>query len=113
MSNLVYISITGLKLKKVYYAPLFWRYAFGAMSQAQKADGCLSADATTIDGVHHTRSVWTSRKAMLAYLSTGAHLKAMKIHKRIATGKVYGFEANTVPDWEAAQKLWLEKGRDV
>ncbi len=113
MTDLVYVSITGLKLKKFYYAPVFWRYAGGAMSQAKKANGCLSADATTMNGIHHTRSVWTSRKAMLAYLTAGAHLKSMKIHKRIATGKVYGFETNTIPDWEAVHKLWLEKGRDV
>jgi len=113
MSDLVYVSITGLKLKKFYFAPLFWRYALGAMSQAKKADGCLSADATTIDGFHHTRSVWTSRKAMLAYLTAGAHIKSMKIHKRIATGRVYGFETNTIPDWKTAHRLWLEKGREV
>ena len=113
MSDLVYVSITGLKLKKFYYAPVFWRYAGGAMSQAKKANGCLSADAATIDGIHHTRSVWTSRKEMLVYLTAGAHLKSMKIHKRIATGRVYGFETNTIPDWEAAHRLWLEKGRHV
>ena len=113
MSELVYVSITGIQLKKFYYAPLFWRYALGAMSQAKRADGCLSADATTINGIKHTRSVWSSRKAMLAYLTAGAHLKAMKIHKKIATGRVYGFETNTVPDWEEVHKLWHEKGRHV
>jgi hypothetical protein len=63
--------------------------------------------------VRHTRSVWTSRKAMLTYLSAGAHLKAMKIHKRIATGKVYGFETTKVPSWQESHIIWHEKGRDV
>jgi len=83
------------------------------MSQAKAADGCLSADARTINGVHHTLTVWTSRKAMLAYLSEGAHLKAMKAFKSFATGKVYGFKTSTVPEWAIVHTLWLEKGRQV
>jgi len=50
---------------------------------------------------------------MLAYLSEGAHLKAMKAFKSFATGKVYGFETATVPEWAIAHTLWLENGRQV
>lgn len=113
MSDFVYVSITGLQLKKFWYAPVFWRHALAAMAQAKKADGCLSADATTISGVHHTLSVWTSREAMRTYLITGAHLNAMKNYQKIATGKVYGFETTTIPDWGTAHTLWLDKGRVV
>ena len=111
MSETVYVSITGLRVKHLWYMPLFWRHAIAAMAQAEKADGCLSVEARTIDGVHHTRSVWRSRQAMLAYLSTGAHLKAMSVFKRIATGKTYGFETTDVPDWNLVHVLWNEKGR--
>jgi len=50
---------------------------------------------------------------MLAYLSEGAHLKAMKAFKSFATGKVFGFETATVPEWAIVHTLWLEKGRQV
>ena len=50
---------------------------------------------------------------MLAYLSEGAHLKAMKAFKSFATGKVYGFKTSTVPEWAIVHTLWLEKGRQV
>jgi len=113
MSDTVYVSITGLQLNKVWHAPVFWRHASASMSQAQKANGCMSADARTIDGVHHTLSVWTSREAMQAYLTKGAHLNAMKTFKKIATGKVYGFETATVPDWQEVPALWRDKGRSV
>ena len=96
MTDIFYVSITGLQLKKVWHAPTFWRHAAASMLQAKSDDGCLSADARTINGVHHTLTVWTSRKAMLAYLSEGAHLKAMKAFKSFATGKVYGFKTATV-----------------
>ncbi len=113
MSDLVYVSITGLQLKKIWYAPVFWRHATASMSQAKKAEGCLSADAKTIGGVHHTLSVWTSREVMLAYLTKGAHLNALKTFKKIATGKVYGFETPTIPDWPQVHSLWHDKGRSV
>ncbi|MFT4706178.1 MAG: quinol monooxygenase YgiN [Reinekea sp.] len=113
MAELVYVSITGLQLKKVWHAPLFWRHATASMTQAKAAEGCLTADARTIGGVHHTLSVWTSREAMLAYLTKGAHLSAMKSFNKIATGKVYGFETETVPDWTQVHALWHDKGHTV
>lgn len=81
--------------------------------QAKAAPGCLQADARTINGVHHTRSLWTSRAAMLAYLREGAHRAAMPVFPRIATGKVLGFEAESLPDWDEVHRLWEEKGREV
>jgi hypothetical protein len=113
MVDVFYVSITGLQLKRVWHAPTFWRHASASMSQAKAVVGCFSADARTITGVHHTLTVWTSRKAMLAYLSEGAHLKAMKAFKSFATGTVYGFETTKIPEWSIAHTLWLEKGRQV
>lgn len=111
--NPVYVSITGLELRRIWHAPLFWRYAIPAMNQAQNATGCLSAEARTINGVHHTRSVWEAKQAMRAYLGAGAHLKAMKAFGTIATGKTFGFETDVVPSWDDVHHLWLENGRSV
>ena len=83
------------------------------MSQAKRADGCISADARTINGVHHTLSVWQSRDKMLKYLRAGAHLKAMQAFEKIATGKIFGFEADTPPSWSVIHDLWLKHGRIV
>lgn len=113
MSEMYYVSITGLKLKIFWYAPIFWRHAIASMTQAKTAQGCLSADARKIQGIHHTLTVWTSREAMQAYISQGAHLQAMKAFKSFATGKVYGFETADIPDWPKARTLWLEKAWQV
>jgi hypothetical protein len=61
--------------------------------------GNISADARTINGVHHTLSVWTDKDAMRAYLTAGPHLEAMRVSRSIATGKVVGFGAQQAPDW--------------
>lgn len=67
----------------------------------------------TIDGVHHTRSVWTDRRAMITYLRSGAHAKALAVFPKIATGKVLGVTLDYVPDWPEVRQLWEEQGRSV
>lgn len=113
MLEIVYVSITGLKVKHIWQAPLFWRHAIASMRQAKSADGCLDAQAATIGGIHHTRSVWRDRASMRAFLTAGAHQKAMVIFPSIATGKTLGFETKTIPNWAEVHQLWREKGQDV
>ena len=108
-----YISITGLKLKHPRHAPRFWWHAIRSMIQARAASGNISAETRTINGIHHTVSVWKSKEAMQAYLAAGAHLKAMRSFKSIATGKVLSFEAEHAPHWNEVHELWQTKGRDV
>ncbi len=83
------------------------------MTQAQSAPGNISAEARTINGVHHTATVWESKEAMRAYLVAGAHLKAMKSFKAMAKGKVLGFEADHAPPWDEVHALWQAKGQEV
>jgi tRNA U38,U39,U40 pseudouridine synthase TruA len=110
---MAYISITGLKLNSIIHAPRFWWHAIRSMMQAKSAAGNISTATRTINGVHHTVSVWESSEAMRAYLLAGAHIKAMRIYKKIATGKVLGFEADAAPPWDEVHELWKTKGREV
>ncbi|SES45154.1 hypothetical protein SAMN03159406_04630 [Rhizobium sp. NFR03] len=107
----VYVSITGLQLKARRHQPRFWWHAIRSMIQARKAPGNLSTDARFINGVHHTRTVWTDEAAMRRYLISGAHLQAMKAFGAIATGKTLGFTTETVPDWDEVRRLWETAGR--
>jgi hypothetical protein len=109
----LYISITGLRVQHFWHQPVFRRHAIASMVQARQANGCLQAEARTINGIHHTRSVWRDRDAMLDYLRSGAHLGALKVFKRIATGKTYGYETTEIPDWDLVHRLWHDRGRDV
>ena len=110
---MVYVSITGLALKSPLHAPRFWWHAIRSMSQARTASGNLRAETRTINGVHHTLSVWQDEAKMRTYLKTGAHLSAMKAFRSIATGKTIGFVAEVAPDWADVHALWLERGRQV
>ena len=108
---MVYVSITGLTLKGPQHIPRFWWHAVRAMAQARRANGNLRAETRTINGVHHTLSVWASREAMRAYLTSGAHRQAMKAFPSMAEGKIFGYTAEHAPDWGEAHRLWRTKGR--
>jgi len=113
MDRKIYVSTTGLKLKSFIHAPRFWRHAIASMKQARGAEGCLSAQARTINGIHHTLTTWTSKRHMRAYLSAGAHRKAMRIYRSIAEGKVHGCEAEQAPNLESVHEIWQKDARPV
>ena len=109
----MYVSITGLRLKSIRHAPRFWWHAIHSMRQAQASPGNISAQARTIQGVHHTLSAWIDEPSMRVYLRSGRHLGAMKAFRQIATGSTVGFVAETVPDWPSAREIWLATAKPV
>lgn len=108
----VFISITGLELKRPWYIFHFFRHAVPSMTQAQKADGNLFTSVLTIHGVRHTLTAWTSKRAMSKFLYAGAHGKAIAIFDKIATGKTYGYESDHVPSWEEARTIYDQHAKD-
>ena len=110
---MAFVSITGLKLNSFIHSPRFWWLAIRSMRQAMRAAGNISASAQTINGIHHTLTVWKDEASMRAYLVQGAHLQAVKAFRSIATGKTIGFEADIPPAWSEVHQIWLEKGKVV
>ena len=109
---MVYISITGLRIKNWISIPIFWWYAIPAKMQADSAAGVIFSDAKEVNSYQHTLTAWKSRKAMLAFLTSGAHIKAMKVFKDVASdGKTYGYESDTIPSWEEALVIWEKHGK--
>ena len=113
MPEQIYISITGLQVRRVWHLPLFWSLAIKSMHQARAANGNISAATRKINSVHHTLSVWADKEAMQAYLTAGPHLVAMRQFRKIATGKVVGYYSQDVPDWSKVHAIWLAQGRIV
>ena len=107
----VWISITGLKLKKFWYFPVFLRYAIPSHRQAENSPGCLMAEAKRIDGVFHTLTIWRSKKEMREFASRGVHKQAVRAFSKYFTGHILGYEANEVPNWEEAHRRCLDEGR--
>lgn len=83
------------------------------MADAQRAPGNIMAQTRTIDGIHHTLSAWEDRAAMLAYLRSARHARAMRKLKGYATGSVHGYQADNVPSWSEALAEYEAHGRQV
>lgn len=112
MSKTVYVSITGLTLKKPWHVFRFYRHAASSLRQAKRANGNLRTEVQTINGVHHTLTVWDDEAAMRRFLYRGAHKRAIKAFGTIATGKTFGFATDQIPSWDEVHGLWLDRGRD-
>jgi hypothetical protein len=108
----MHISITGLKPKGFFGLMRFWALAIPSFRQAQTAKGNLHVSAKKMKGYRCTLSAWDSRDSMLAFMKNGAHKSAMKAFHSIATGRIYGYDAETLPTWEEAFTLLMEKGRN-
>lgn len=107
-----YVSITGLKPKSFWTLFSFWRHAIPSKIQADSAPGILFSGVHKINGIQHTLTAWESKEHMKAYISTGAHAKAMKLFRRIATGKTLGFDSDRLPSWDEVHEIWRTQGRD-
>jgi hypothetical protein len=107
-----YISITGLKPKGLLGFFRFWRFAIPSFELAKKAKGIQFCEVKRIQGHHCTLTVWESRDTMLEFMRSGVHLKAMKSFHRIATGRTFGYESESIPTWAEAFKLLQEKGKN-
>lgn len=107
----MYISITGLKPKGVWGFIRFWTLAIPSFGEAKSAKGNISSAVKKVNGYNCTLTAWESREMMLVFMKNGVHLKAMKAFKTIATGRTYGFESETIPNWDEAFSLLLSKGK--
>ena len=107
----MHISITGLKPKSLWGFIRFWTLAIPSFSEARSAKGNLFSEVKKINGFNCTLTAWESREFMLVFMKNGVHLKAMKSFHKIATGKTFGYESDTIPDWKTAFSLLEEKGK--
>jgi hypothetical protein len=107
-----YVSITGLKPKGILGFIQFLRHAVPSKIQAESAPGILFVGVKKINGIQHTLTAWESEAHMKKYIYSGPHKLAIKVFRKIASGKTFGFVSKTLPSWDEVHKLWTEKGRE-
>lgn len=109
--QIFYVSITGLVIRRFWHLLPFYLYATRSFRQARRAPGLIRIEARRIAGVHHTLTVWENRAAMLDFIHSGAHRRAIAAFRGMATGKTFGFETDSPPDWAQVHALWRDHGR--
>lgn len=109
----VYVSMTGFRPKGAAQLPRFWWHTLRALAQARRAPGNLHVAANRVGDIYHTLTAWTDEASMRAFLTAGAHRRAMTDLRAMGSGKTYGFVSETVPEWDAAYDLWVRFAREV
>ena len=105
----MYVSITHFKVKSLWALPLFQWHAFTSYGQANRSLGIISSEAWPEKGrVFCTLTLWESKEDMLKFRNSGAHLKAMKISRKLGEGITHGWETDELPDKnEALARLFV------
>ena len=103
---MLFISVTRLRLRSIWFLLPFLRTNAGAMRQLKQESAFLKGK-TLIDRhlTFWTLTAWPSEKDMGAYRNSGAHLKAMA--KLInwcdeATAAHWSQEETELPNWQEA-----------
>jgi hypothetical protein len=109
------VSITRLRVRSIFYMPLFMLHAMRTMMQAQKAEGVLGVDTRfEKNNVVWTKTVWTDESAMKKYRGSGAHQIAMRLLSTICSeASVARWQQETaeMPSWEEAHRRMLTEGK--
>ena len=109
------VSITRLRVRSIFYMPLFMLHAMRTLTQAQKAEGVQGVETRfEKNNVVWTKTVWRDEAAMKKYRGSGAHQVAMRLLSEMCSEAAYvrwGQETPTLPTWEEAHQRILHEGK--
>jgi hypothetical protein len=109
------ISVTRLKLRSPWFLPGFvWR-TLRSRRQVRRAEGCLGHDVRAERGlIFWTRSTWRDPQALEAFMTAGAHGRAMpRLQHWCDEASVVRWESPSadLPAWEEAHARLKAEGR--
>ncbi|MGX4804877.1 hypothetical protein [Bradyrhizobium guangdongense] len=110
---MVYVSMTGFRPRGIAQLPRFWWRTLQSLAQARRAAGIVAVQAKIIDGTYHTLTAWSDLVSMRGFVTSGAHLQAVKSFRKLGTGRIFGYAPDQVPDWVTVYRLWQLHGREV
>lgn len=104
----MYVSVTHFKVRSIWALPLFQWHAFASYGQANKSRGIISTESWPEKGrVFCTLTLWESKEDMIRFRNSGAHLKAMKISRKLGEGITHGWATEKLPGRkEALERLY-------
>lgn len=109
------VSITRLRVRSIFYMPLFLLHAMRTMMQAQKADGVAGVETRfEKNNVVWTKTVWHDEALMKKYRGSGAHQIAMRMLSEMcneASVARWQQPAADLPTWEEAHRRMLTEGK--
>lgn len=112
---MAFVSVTRLRLRSPFYLPLFLVYAIPSSIQANRAAGNMKAiTRRASNNVFWTLTVWEDEAAMRAYMTSGAHRRAMPLITKWcdeASLTHWQQDSTQLPTWEEAEQNLRQHGR--
>lgn len=105
------IAITGFKPRSFLKKLHFLLHAIPLFQLALKSSGNLHAQRFTHQGYYHTITAWESRDAMMGYVYSPAHQKAIDLYDVLGEGLTCHYESKEIPSVSQALKYWKVNGR--
>lgn len=110
-----YVSITRLRIRDMAFMEEFITDSFEVYGQADAAVGNLGVDVLVEgESTFWTRSTWTDRSAMRAFMTSGRHAESMpKLREWCDEAHVAHWEqeGSELPPWDEAHRQLLAIGR--
>lgn len=94
-------AYTQFRLNSLKLYPRFFVMTYRATKQARRSDGLIRFKINPIS--LETLTVWQSRNAMMAYVTNGAHMDAMKQQNDFGGISSATWECENIPSWQAAR----------
>lgn len=96
-------AYTKFQLHSLKLYPRFFAVTYRATKQARGSDGLIHFKINPI--TLETLTLWKSRKAMMAYVTQGAHMEAMKQQNHFGDISSSSWECDEIPSWQAARQV--------
>ena len=105
------IAITGFKTKNLLKKFRFLSHAVPLFQLAQISPGNTHAERFTHKGYYHTITAWKSRDAMMDYVYSPAHQKAIDLYDILGEGLTCHYESEEIPSSKHALDYWKANGQ--
>ncbi|MES2764852.1 MAG: DUF4188 domain-containing protein [Bacteroidota bacterium] len=113
-SLIMHITVTSLKLKRLWHFFILANYAFKVTKQMRNEKGFLSFKNKGLGRMQYTLSAWESEEDLKRFARSGAHKTAMQKTNKIASEvNTLTYQSDIIPDWKAAKDLLLTKGKVI
>ena len=105
------IAITGFKTKNLFKKFRFLSHAVSLFQLAQKSPRNIHAERFSFQGYYHTLTAWVSMNAIMGYVYSPGHQKAIDLYDVLSEGITYHYVSNKTPSSKHALDYWRVNGQ--
>ena len=105
------IAITGFRPKNLLKKFRFFSHAIPLFQLAKKSRGNIHAERFTRQSYYHTITAWESRDAMMGFVYSPAHQKAIDLYDVLGEGLTCHYESEEIPSSQDALDYWKANGQ--